>query len=698
MSYTPVVDTILTGNVRVPTVAQGTSDDRAASTQFVVDEIANELGNATGNFVDLTSAQTIGGAKTFSEPVVMTTANGSVESDTYGLTVKYDNGVSSIGIGANAGVNIVQNGNGQVFGSTAPGAAEFEFMMLRDGEMAWGTGAAPVDTFLRRSGVGELTVQANLAITGTPSSDGHVITRGYANDNYVDLTNAQDISGVKTFTAAPRFDTNSFPLGPAFEVTVGPDTTFSVGGTGDLTWYSNGSEYGGLRWNDVAHTLTLDSGMQLRLSDAPNHAQSAVNRAYVDSVASGLDAKQSVRVATTGNITLAGTQTIDGVGVMNGQRVLVKNQTTGSQNGIYVVAAGAWSRAADLDEPAELTGGVFVFVEEGTVNGDTGWVVTSNNPITLGTDPVVWTQFSASATISAGYGLEQTGNLFNVDTNVIPALATDNIFTGEQSFDNFLFANAGSTFNGDITFYDTIKSRRSTGTDLILDSIQSGDDYTRFAIGANGQHYYSDGTYDPLTSPPSFEFDNGAIKFTSQILLDNAYVYAEDGGAVELHSTNPDNPWTKMEAEGYRLYNDNGNANVYLLTGGGLAIDDAVGVQINTQSLQVSGEGTFSGQLSANIFIAGTAIHDSSNPTITVTPGTQNYLIELTDEVDFALPATHAAGESYTFKDTLGAAETYNFTISPDGAQTIDGQPNFVANINRMAVTVVSDGSNWHVV
>src|SRR5437764_12386180 len=108
-----------------------------------------------------------------------------------------------------------------------------------------------------------------------------------------------------------------------------------------------------------------------------------VDRRY--SVAEGTAIKQPCRVATTATITLSGTQTIDGVAVVAGDRVLVKDQTTGSQNGIYVVAAGAWSRATDADVSAEVTAGLFTFVAEGTANGDNGFVLTTNDPIVLAT-------------------------------------------------------------------------------------------------------------------------------------------------------------------------------------------------------------------------------------------------------------------------------------------------------------------------
>lgn len=146
----------------------------------------------------------------------------------------------------------------------------------------------------------------------------------------------------------------------------------------------------------------------------PTSANDAATKGYVDGVAQGLDVKNSVRAASTANLTLSGAQTIDGVSVIAGDRVLVKDQSTGADNGIYVAAAGAWARATDADTDAEVNAGLFVFVEEGTANGDTGWVLTTDNPITLGTTALTFTQFTGAGTITAGAGMTKTGSTLDV--------------------------------------------------------------------------------------------------------------------------------------------------------------------------------------------------------------------------------------------------------------------------------------------
>lgn len=123
-----------------------------------------------------------------------------------------------------------------------------------------------------------------------------------------------------------------------------------------------------------------------------------------------VDFKDSVRVATTANITLSAAQTIDGVSVIAGDRVLVKNQTTGAENGLYVCAAGAWTRATDADATAEVTSGLCVPVEVGTANAGKLFLLTTANPITLGATTLTFSAISGAG-VTAGNGLTGTTTL-----------------------------------------------------------------------------------------------------------------------------------------------------------------------------------------------------------------------------------------------------------------------------------------------
>jgi hypothetical protein len=151
----------------------------------------------------------------------------------------------------------------------------------------------------------------------------------------------------------------------------------------------------------------------------PTDANDAVNKAYCDAARSGLDVKQSVRAATTATVDLSSElengDVIDGVTLATGDRVLVKNNTTGSQNGIYVVqATGAAVRATDFDSADEVSPGAFVFIEEGTTNADSGWVLTTDGTITLGTTSLAFAQFSGAGQVVAGDGLTKSANTLNV--------------------------------------------------------------------------------------------------------------------------------------------------------------------------------------------------------------------------------------------------------------------------------------------
>jgi hypothetical protein len=158
----------------------------------------------------------------------------------------------------------------------------------------------------------------------------------------------------------------------------------------------------------------------LTLSGAPSSDLHAATKAYVDAVAEGLHIHASVVAATTENVTLASAlengDTLDGVTLATGNRILVKNQSTQSENGIYVVAAsGAPTRATDFDAPAEIDGGDFVFVTGGTVNDNTGWVQV-NTVGTVGTDAIAFSQFSGAGTYTAGTGLTLAGSVFSINT------------------------------------------------------------------------------------------------------------------------------------------------------------------------------------------------------------------------------------------------------------------------------------------
>ena len=171
---------------------------------------------------------------------------------------------------------------------------------------------------------------------------------------------------------------------------------------------------------DPNGTGTIDvSSARITSLATPTGSTDAATKAYVDAQLQGLDVKQSVRVATTANGTLssafANNSTVDGVTLATNDRILIKDQSTGSENGIYTVnASGAPTRATDFDANSEVTGGAFFFAEEGTTNADNGFVLTNDGAITVGTTALTFTQFSGAGQVIAGTALTKSGNTLNV--------------------------------------------------------------------------------------------------------------------------------------------------------------------------------------------------------------------------------------------------------------------------------------------
>jgi hypothetical protein len=155
----------------------------------------------------------------------------------------------------------------------------------------------------------------------------------------------------------------------------------------------------------------------------PTAAQDAATKAYVDSLVDGRSWKQSVRAATVADITLSGEQTIDGVAVVAGDRVLVKDQSLGEENGIYVAAAGAWARASDANVASELEGAA-VFVEEGSTNADRQYAQTADN-VVLGTTELVWVLTSANH-FSGHDMITLSGGEISVDLAAVSGLESSN--------------------------------------------------------------------------------------------------------------------------------------------------------------------------------------------------------------------------------------------------------------------------------
>ncbi len=215
----------------------------------------------------------------------------------------------------------------------------------------------------------------------------------------------------------------------------------------------------------------------------PAAAQDAATKAYVDAAAAGYKWKEPVRAATTANITLSGEQTIDGVAVVAGDRVLVKNQGTGSANGIYVAASGSWTRAADFDANSEVLG-ASMFVSEGTTNGNSVWVMTTDGPITVGTTALVFTQTNAGQSYTAGDGVTINAGVIAIDTSVTARRATAAI--GDGSSTTLTFTHNLNTRDVVVSVYDA-----ATYTGVLCDWVANGVNTVQLTFGtapSNGQY------------------------------------------------------------------------------------------------------------------------------------------------------------------------------------------------------------------
>lgn len=192
--------------------------------------------------------------------------------------------------------------------------------------------------------------------------------------------------------------------------------------------------------------ISVDAGGQRIVSvGTPTTGTDAANKTYVDNAISGVSYKEPVKVATTGNVSLsAAPNTVDGIALAANDRILVKSQTDSTQNGIYTVqtlgtgANGVWVRSSDMAAGSTIKGMTYVLVGQGSAAADTGWVVSTDGTITVGTTAISWTQFSGLGQVTAGSGLTKTSNTLavgkgdgiavgaddvSIDLNTNPALA-----------------------------------------------------------------------------------------------------------------------------------------------------------------------------------------------------------------------------------------------------------------------------------
>ena len=224
----------------------------------------------------------------------------------------------------------------------------------------------------------------------------------------------------------------------------------------------------------VTNTFDANGFAVINLKD-PVAAQDAVTKAYADALAQGYKWKEPVRAATTANITLSGAQTIDGVAVVAGDRVLVKAQSTGSQNGVYVAASGSWTRATDFDASSEVVG-ASCFVSEGSTLGNTVWVMTTDAPVTIATTTMSFIQTNAVTSYTAGTGVTIGGGIIAIDTAVTARKSSATI--GDGSATTITFTHNLNSQDIVVSVYDT-----STRTGVICDWVANGVNTVQLTFG-----------------------------------------------------------------------------------------------------------------------------------------------------------------------------------------------------------------------
>lgn len=435
----------------------------------------------------------------------------------------------------------------------------------------------------------------------------------------------------------------------------------------------------------------------LTLNADPTSALHAATKQYVDNIASGLSPKESVFVATTANITLLGEQTIDGV-LTSASRVLVKSQTLPQQNGIYVSAAGAWSRSTDMDSWTEVPG-AFIFVEEGTTYAETGWVCTSDPGGTLGVTAITFVQFAGTGTYTtdgqgivftgnqlslvldsttlskSGSGLKvATGGITNTEVNAAAAIARSKLASGNA------FRVVVNDTSGVLVDAAAITASRALASDANGIPVASATTAAELAfvngvtssiqIQLNAKqptgNYITDLTGDVTATGPG-----SAVATIAAGAVTNTKIAAAAGISLNKLAALTANKAVASDSSGFLVASTTSDTELGYVAG----VTSAIQTQLNSKI------GFTVSTISAN-----TSLVDKTFYLVDTSAGA----LQLT------LPVPSATAY-IVVKDKAGQASGNPMLVKRHAAEQIEGaSADFTLDTDRVAVTIISDGTNWY--
>jgi hypothetical protein len=292
-------------------------------------------------------------------------------------------------------------------------------------------------------------------------------------------------------TASPTF--TGTVSGISVGMVAGAAPTASPTFTGTVSGISVGMISGAAPTASPTFTGTPAAPTPTAGTNTTQLATTAFVSSAVSAASSGLDPKPSVDALASANITLSGTQTIDGVALTAGMRVLAKAQTTASQNGLWVVASGAWTRPADF-ATTSVQNGAFVLVQAGTAFSGSGWVLSGTGSVTVDTTSETWVQFVSAQQLTAGTGITISSNTVSINSsatlsnnttgtaaNVTGTVAIANGGTGQTSAQSAINALAGSVTSGSFL--------RGNGTNVVMAALQAADVPTNAGAAPSSTKY-----------------------------------------------------------------------------------------------------------------------------------------------------------------------------------------------------------------